>query len=205
MSSTCFSEWGIFRHLAVFYGVSQGSCLGPYFSQFVPVNCSKLLRHIFLKLMLTLMVPKYTYRPDRTVVCVKWMHWMQWNNILKIRTCMVIDKMKMNDGKSEFMIVRTHQQLTNATLDKFNWKFWYNSVSEARNLGVWFDSNLNFNVHITKTCNLAFYFHHNIRRIRKHLSKESAQKLPLALVIRHSDYCNSLLYGLTANKIKLAN
>ena len=29
-------------------------------------------------------------------------------------------------------------------------------VNKARNLGVWFDSLLNFNVHITKTCSLSF-------------------------------------------------
>ena len=60
---------------------------------------------------------------------------------------------------------------------------------------------MNFNVHITKTCNLAFYFLHNIRRIRKYLAHESTQKLVLALVIGHLDYCNSLFYGLPANQI----
>jgi hypothetical protein len=47
-------------------------------------------------------------------------------------------------------------------------------------------------------CNLAFYFLHNIRRIRKYLTHESTQKLVLALVIGYLDYCNSLFYGLPA-------
>jgi hypothetical protein len=92
----------------------------------------------------------------------------------------------------EFMISGTRQQLTKVTVDRLivgNSSI--TTVSKARNLGVWFDSNMNFNVHITKTCNLAFYFLHNIRRIRKYLTHESTQKLVLALVIEHLDYCNS--------------
>ena len=49
-------------------------------------------------------------------------------------------------------------------------------VNKARNLGVWFDSQLNFNVHITKTCSLSFCSLYKIRRIRKYLSYKSAQE-----------------------------
>ena len=74
-------------------------------------------------------------------------------------------------------------------------------VNKARNLGVWFDSQLNFNVHITKICSLSFCSLYKIRRIRKYLSYKSAQTLILALVIGRLDYCNSLLYGLPASYI----
>ena len=60
----------------------------------------------------------------------------------------------------EFMIIGTRQQLTKVTVDRLivgNSSI--TTVSKARNLGVWFDSNMNFNVHITKTCNLAFTFY----------------------------------------------
>ena len=74
-------------------------------------------------------------------------------------------------------------------------------VNKARNLGLWFDSQLNFNVHITETCSLSFCLLYKIRRIRKHLSYKSAQTLILALVIGRLEYCNSLLYGLPASYI----
>ena len=74
-------------------------------------------------------------------------------------------------------------------------------VNKTRNVGVWFDSQPNFNVHITKTCSLCFCSLYKIRRIRKYLSYKSAQTLILALVIGRLDYCNSLLYGLPASYI----
>ena len=72
------------------------------------------------------------------------------------------------------------------------------SVSEARNLGVWFDSKFQFQTHINKTCQSAFYYIYNIRRIRKFLSFEAAKTLVQALVISRLDYCNSVLYGIPA-------
>ena len=74
-------------------------------------------------------------------------------------------------------------------------------VNKARNLGVMFDSQLNFNVHISKKCSLSFCSLYKIRLIRKYLSYKSAQTLILALVIGRLDYCNSLLYGLPASYI----
>ena len=62
-------------------------------------------------------------------------------------------------------------------------------VNKARNLGVWFDSQLNFNVHITKACSLSFCSLYKIRRIRKYLSYKSAQ----TLVVSISDWTPRLL------------
>ena len=50
-------------------------------------------------------------------------------------------------------------------------------------------------VHITKICSAAFYHVHNIRRIRKYLSMDSAATLIHSFVRSPIDYCNSLLYG----------
>ncbi|CAH3178742.1 unnamed protein product, partial [Porites evermanni] len=64
------------------------------------------------------------------------------------------------------------------------------------NLGAWFDCHFNLNFNITKTCRSAFFHLHNIRRVRKYLSIESAEKLVHAFITSRLDYCNSLLYGL---------
>lgn len=65
----------------------------------------------------------------------------------------------------------------------------------VRNLGAWFDDQLTMAVHITKICSAAFYHLHNIRRIRKHLSMDSAATLIHSFISSRIDYCNSLLYG----------
>jgi hypothetical protein len=70
-------------------------------------------------------------------------------------------------------------------------------VSCARNLGVWFDNNLNMSHHINKTCQSVVYHLHNIRRIRKFLSYEDRKSVVQALIMSRIDYCNSLLFGVT--------
>ena len=100
------------------------------------------------------------------------------------------------------MLIGTRQQLSKVNLDALTvGDTSVAIVNKARNLGDWFDSQLNFNVHITKTCSLSFCSLYKIRRIRKYLSYKSAQTLILALVIGRLDYCNSLLYmyGLPAS------
>ena len=50
--------------------------------------------------------------------------------------------------------------------------------------------------HITKICASSFYYIHNIRRIRKRLSRQSTEILVHAFITSRLDYCNGLLYGL---------
>ena len=65
-----------------------------------------------------------------------------------------------------------------------------------RNLGSWFDSNLSMTDHINKACNAAFYHLHNLRRIKKYLSRDSLMTLVHAFITSRLDYCNGLLFGL---------
>ena len=66
----------------------------------------------------------------------------------------------------------------------------------VRNLGSWFDSNLSMTDHINKACNAAFYHLHNLRRIKKYLSRDSLITLVHAFITSRLDYCNGLLFDL---------
>ena len=68
--------------------------------------------------------------------------------------------------------------------------------SVVRNLGSYIDDKLSMNSHINKVCNASFYYLHNIRWIRKHLSRHSSETLIHAFVSSWLDYCNSLPYEL---------
>ena len=65
-----------------------------------------------------------------------------------------------------------------------------------RNLGAWFDSHMTMNSHIGKVCSNAFRNLCNIQQIRKFLPEETTKILVHSFVASHTDYCNSLLYGL---------
>ena len=69
------------------------------------------------------------------------------------------------------------------------------------NLGAWFDNKLTMSTHVTKICNAAFYHLHNIRRIKKYLSRDPLLTLIHPFITSRLDYCNGLLYGLPNSQI----
>ena len=66
-------------------------------------------------------------------------------------------------------------------------------VSIARNLGALFDASMTMESHVTKTCGTAFYFLHNIRRIRKYLSRECTETFIHAFISSRLDYCMEVI------------
>ena len=107
-----------------------------------------------------------------------------------------------NDDKTELMLIGTRQQLK-----KVNWNditvgdTVVEAKSVVRNLGSWFDHNLDMSSHIRKQCTSALYHLHNISQIRKFLSTDTTKALVHAFVTSRVDYCNSLLYGLPASHL----
>ena len=124
------------------------------------------------------------------------------NCIEKIRRWMIHDRLLMNDDKTEFMNIGIRQQLSklqpkNTSVN--NYTIYPRPI--VKNLGSWFDSHLKMSTHITNVCKACFFYLHNIRRIKKFLSKDSLLILIHAFIISKLDYCNSLLYGLPKKQI----
>ena len=69
-----------------------------------------------------------------------------------------------------------------------------NPAASARNLGVFFDSGLNFRQHLSQVSSSCFYHIRDLNRIRK--------SLPVALVTSKLDYCNSLLHEIPAKDLQ---
>ena len=116
---------------------------------------------------------------------------------------MIQDRLMINDEKTEFLLVGTRQQLDK--LDSCSITVGNNRISPSpcvRNLGSWFDSNLSMTDHINKACDAAFYHLHNLRRIKKYLSRDSLITLVHAFITSRLDYCNGLLFGLP--KVQIA-
>ena len=117
--------------------------------------------------------------------------------IKDIRSWMVTDRLKLNDKKTEFILIGTRQQLAKVNISELVvGGATINPVTAVKNLGTWFDEHMNMCLHINKTCKASFFHMYNIRRIRKFLSRDSTKTLVHALITSRIDYCNSLLYGL---------
>ena len=110
---------------------------------------------------------------------------------------MISDNLMLNDDKTEFLIIGTRQQLTKVNINCIRvGSTDVCPVTVVRKQVPWFDEQLTMSTHISKLCGVAFYHLHNIKRIRKYLSRESTKMLVHAFITSRVDYCNSLSYGL---------
>ena len=80
-------------------------------------------------------------------------YFLTWDHlqprIEDIRNWMLNDKLKLNDDKTEFMIIGTSQQLAKVSINSLCvGTATITPVSSARNLGLWFDSKLTMAIHI---------------------------------------------------------
>ena len=116
--------------------------------------------------------------------------------ILDIKNWMTINKLQLNDTKTECMLIRTSRIST----DSFPSSLKVGDtdvelVSSVRNLGVTLDCNLTLSDHIQNTCKSAYMQLRQISAIRHLLTQEATQTLVCAFVLARIDYCNSLLSG----------
>ena len=118
------------------------------------------------------------------------------------RGWMLQNRLMLNDGKTDLMIIGTPKQTSKLNLNSVSIG---DSVIEpsvsARNLGVQFDAYLNTREHITYACKSAYYMIYNIRRIRKYLDKDITKDIVHACIPNKLDYCNGLLYGIPDSQI----
>ena len=119
--------------------------------------------------------------------------------ISAIRCWMIKEKLKVNDSKTEFILIGTRQQLAKVDIKGLVvGDATISPVTAVKNLGSWFDENMNMGCHINKMCKTLLFHLYNTRRIRKYLSKDSTQTLVHAFITARIDYCNGLLHGLPA-------
>ena len=118
--------------------------------------------------------------------------------LTSVQDCMFKNKLKLNPDKTEFILIanKCHRNKFNS---EFPVEILSNSIApaaHAKNLGVYIDSDLNFQHHIKNTVKICNYFIHDIRCVRKHLNLDASTALANALVSSRLDYCNSLLHSI---------
>ena len=83
--------------------------------------------------------------------------------ITDIRKWILMDKLMLNDEKTEFIVIGTRQQLVKVDIDSlFVGHTAILPSSEVRNLGGWFDNQLKMVTQINQTCKAAFFHIFNI-------------------------------------------
>ena len=107
------------------------------------------------------------------------------------------NRLSVNPSKTEYLLIGNPKQRAKVINSAISFQSHPLIPSKsARNLGVIFDSNLDFKDHISAVCRTSFFHIRQLRQIRSSLDKNSAIILANSIVHSKLDYCNSLLYGL---------
>ena len=181
-------------------GVPQGAVLGAYKFCIYTLPIGAIIRHHNINYSIyaddTQLYISFDFKDpkqslDRLTACVR-----------DIRSWMVENNLKINDDKTEFLVITSRHQnhrAPNVNLTVGNDVI--KAAEGARNLGVYFDRCLTMENHITNVARSLNYQLREIRLIRHVLTDRAAEQLMHSLITSRLDYCNSLLSGLPATHL----
>ena len=109
-----------------------------------------------------------------------------------IRSWMRQNFLKWNDEKTEFLLFGSRQQLSKVYLPFIKIGDSQITSSQARNLGVIFDSTMTLKSHISNIVCVSSFHIRNISRIRKYLNQSAAEQIKHAFVTSRLDNGNAL-------------
>ncbi|KAK7094816.1 hypothetical protein V1264_006316 [Littorina saxatilis] len=115
---------------------------------------------------------------------------------------MTENKLKLNSEKTEALLVGTRQKIASLTVTDLQLDDATVPFSPAvKSLGVFLDSTLSMQTHISFIIKTCFFHLRRIASIRRYLTHDACVKLVVSLIFSRLDYCNSLLAGLPASSI----
>ena len=187
-------------------GVPQGSVLGPDLFTECSSPVASLIRSFNISV--------HCYADDTQLYCP----FKPGKNELEVRdrlercietlrTWMHINKLKLNDSKTEFMIFGTKGSLKKSitksiTIGDCNIK----AVESVRNIGAMFRSEMKMDVQVRHVCSSAWHRLYNIGKIRHYLTVDQTKMVVHAYMTSKLDHNNTLLYDISkrlSNRLQL--
>ena len=104
--------------------------------------------------------------------------------------------LKLNDDKTEVIVFGTRSQLNK--IGEVSIKIGNDTISavpSVRNLGVHFDKELKWTVHINRLTSNLYHILRKVAHVQHLLNDEATKIIIQALVLSKIDYCNSIYQG----------
>lgn len=174
--------------------VPQGSVLGPgFFSDYNSPVADIFRRHGV----------QYHLYADDTQVYIAFNHQEEKealerleNCIQEVRLWMAGNSLKLNESKTDFMVLGSKHALKNVNTKHVTvGDEMVVASSSVKNIGAVLDQQLKMDKHVNSMCKTAWYSLHRLGKLKMYLSDEQLKNVVHASVISKLDQNNSLLVG----------
>ena len=126
------------------------------------------------------------------------------STLVNVKTWMDQNRLKMNDGKTEFMMFASKKQPEKCVTTSIDVNSTIvNCSSIIKYLGAWLDQHMQLYDNIMKKCRTAMMNLQKIKFLHPSLTQDSAHVLVRGLVTSHLDYCNAIFPGLPKVLLKI--
>jgi hypothetical protein len=187
------------------YGVPQGSIAGPPIFTTYAQPVTNIIRRFEISYHIyaddTQLYVSFDPKSEEDTAFAKL---RLTNCISEIRSWMLLNKLKLNDSKTELFLVaspRHVKAVSNLDL-KIGGSVITPSPGSIRNLGVVFDNDLSMKSHVSSLCRSINFHLRNLNRIRRFIDRSTCAHAVRSLILSRLDYGNSLLGGVSATHVQ---
>ena len=186
------------------FGVPQGSCIGPIaFLAYTSAIAEIASKHNISIESFADDTQLYTTCNNNSKSIGGALHQME-KCILDVRIFLLTHQLKINDNKTEFLLIGTPLQLSKIDTQNISINVGDSLIkcsSNSRNLGFQFDCKMSLDQQI-KNINRKSYFQlTKIKQIKKYLTDDLNKSLVHSLIFSNLDYCNILYYNMPSYKL----
>jgi hypothetical protein len=116
----------------------------------------------------------------------------------EVKAWMQMNKLKLNDEKTEAIICGSRSSLGKVSLDAIRVGQATIPLSDSvRNLGLYVDSQMTMSAHVNATVKACYFYIRSLGRLRPLVNKQTANAVAVSLILTRLDYCNSCLWGIS--------